>query len=95
MALETMELRALWQASKGQGPGAESSLLKIKGSEVQQAIQQLMMDMAGLFGAVLGASGHDFGNEARRSFMYGRAATIYGGSNEVQRNITAKAVLGL
>jgi alkylation response protein AidB-like acyl-CoA dehydrogenase len=95
MALETMELRALWQASKGQGPGAESSLLKIKGSEVQQAIQQLMMDMAGLYGAVLGDSGHDFGNEARRSFMYGRAATIYGGSNEVQKNITAKAVLGL
>ncbi len=53
MALETMELRALWEASKGKGPGAESSLLKIKGSEVQQAIQQLMMDMAGLYGAVL------------------------------------------
>jgi hypothetical protein len=95
MALETMELRALFEASKGKGPGAESSLLKIKGSEVQQAIQQLVMDMAGLYGAVLGESGHDFGNEARRSFMYGRAATIYGGSNEVQKNITAKAVLGL
>jgi alkylation response protein AidB-like acyl-CoA dehydrogenase len=54
-----------------------------------------MMDMAGLYGAVLGDSGHDFGNEARRSFMYGRAATIYGGSNEIQKNITAKAVLGL
>ena len=83
MALETMELRALFEASKG------------KGSEVQQAIQQLMMDMAGLYGAVLGDSGHDFGNEARRSFMYGRAASIYGGSNEIQKNITAKAVLGL
>ena len=101
MALETMELRALWQASKGQGPGAESSLLKIKGSEVQQAIQRLMMDLAGLHGAVLQgelgteAIGHDFGDEARRAFMYGRASTIYGGSNEVQKNITAKAVLGL
>jgi alkylation response protein AidB-like acyl-CoA dehydrogenase len=101
MALETMELRALFEASKGRGPGAESSLLKIKGTEVQQAIQQLMMDMAGLYGAVLpgglsaDAVGHDFGDEARRSFMYGRAATIYGGSNEVQKNITAKAVLGL
>ena len=95
MALETMELRALFEASKGRGPGAESSLLKIKGTEVQQAIQQLMMDLAGLYGAVLGDSGHDFGNEARRSFMYGRAATIYGGSNEVQKNITAKAVFGL
>jgi len=101
MALETMELRALFEASKGRGPGPESSLLKIKGTEVQQAIQQLMMDMAGLYGAVLpgGLSaqviGHDFGDEARRAFMYGRAATIYGGSNEVQKNITAKAVLGL
>jgi len=95
MSLETMELRALFEASKGKGPGAESSLLKIKGSELQQAIQQLMMDMAGLYGAVLGDSGHDFGHEARRSFMYGRAATIYGGSNEIQKNITAKAVLGL
>ncbi len=101
MALETMELRALFEASKGRGPGAESSLLKIKGSEVQQAIQQLMMDLAGLYGAVLPgaldaqAIGHDFGDEARRAFMYGRASTIYGGSNEVQKNITAKAVLGL
>jgi len=39
--------------------------------------------------------GHDFGSEARRAYMYGRAATIYGGSNEVQKNITAKYVLGL
>jgi alkylation response protein AidB-like acyl-CoA dehydrogenase len=39
--------------------------------------------------------GHEFGSEARRSFMYGRAATIYGGSNEVQKNIISKYVLGL
>ena len=39
--------------------------------------------------------GHAFADEARRSYMYGRAATIYGGSNEVQRGIIAKAVLGL
>ena len=101
MALETMELRALFEASKGRGPGAESSVLKIKGTELQQAIQQLMMDMAGSYGAVLqgglsnAALGHDFGDAARRAFMYGRAATIYGGSNEVQKNITAKAALGL
>ena len=98
MALEFTELRALWAAAKGQGPGAESSLLKIKGTEVQQALQQLMMDMAGTYGAVLpgeASSGHDFADDARRSFMYGRASTIYGGSNEVQKNITAKAVLGL
>jgi alkylation response protein AidB-like acyl-CoA dehydrogenase len=39
--------------------------------------------------------GHDFAAEARGKYMYGRAATIYGGSNEVQRNVIAKAVLGL
>ncbi len=98
MALEFTELRALWAAAKGQGPGAESSLLKIKGSEIQQALQQLMMDMAGTWGAVLSGSagfGPGFADEARRSYLYGRASTIYGGSNEVQKNITAKAVLGL
>ena len=39
--------------------------------------------------------GHEFGSDARRAFMYGRAATIYGGSNEVQKNIISKYVLGL
>jgi alkylation response protein AidB-like acyl-CoA dehydrogenase len=101
LALETTELRALCEASKGRGPGPESSLLKIKGTEVQQAIQQLTMDVAGAYGTVLQGAlsaadlGHDFGDAARREFMYGRASTIYGGSNEVQKNITAKAVLGL
>ncbi|MEQ8514217.1 MAG: acyl-CoA dehydrogenase family protein [Chromatocurvus sp.] len=41
------------------------------------------------------ALGHAFGSSARQAYMYGRAATIYGGSNEVQKNIIAKAVLGL
>jgi hypothetical protein len=39
--------------------------------------------------------GHSFGSSARQSYMYGRAATVYGGSNEIQKNIIAKAVLGL
>ena len=38
---------------------------------------------------------HDFGDAARARYMYGRASTIYGGSNEVQKNIIAKAILGL
>ena len=42
-----------------------------------------------------GAAPAGASDAARRAFMYGRAATIYGGSNEVQKNITAKAVLGL
>ena len=101
MALEYTELRVLASVSAGGAPGAESSILKIKGTEIQQATQTLMMDLAGSYGGVLGAGrtadeiGHDFGDRARVGYMYGRASTIYGGSNEVQKNIVAKAILGL
>jgi alkylation response protein AidB-like acyl-CoA dehydrogenase len=101
MALEYTELRVLASTADGKGPGVESSLLKIKGTEIQQAIQQMYMDLAGYYSGVLHGEetaesiGHAFGHDARKAYMYGRAATIYGGSNEVQKNITAKYVLGL
>ena len=101
MALEFTELRVLSTVATGGAPGAESSMLKIKGTELQQASQALMMDVAGYYQGLLPSQhdadtiGHDFGSQARKDFMYGRAATIYGGSNEVQKNIIAKAVLGL
>ena len=101
MALEFTELRVLAAVSSGGAPGAESSLLKIKGTEIQQAVQELLMELAayyqGLLPSELSAQqvGHEFGAQARQSYMYGRAATVYGGSNEVQKNIIAKAVLGL
>lgn len=101
MALEYTELRVLASMSKGNGPGVESSLLKLKGTEIQQSIQELKLDLSGYFGAVVqdGISaeevGHAYGDSARRGFMFSRAATIYGGSDEVQKNITAKFVLGL
>lgn len=101
MALEYTDLRVLASVAAGGAPGAESSLLKIKGTEIQQAIQGLRMDLAGYYQGVLptdldpAALGHQFGSSARQAYMYGRAATIYGGSNEVQKNIIAKAVLGL
>jgi len=101
MALEYTDLRVLASVAAGGAPGAESSLLKIKGTEIQQAIQGLRMDLAGYYQGVLPtdldpeALGHGFGSSARQAYMYGRAATIYGGSNEVQKNIIAKAVLGL
>lgn len=101
MALEFTELRVLASVASGGAPGAESSLLKIKGTEMQQAMQELFMDLAAYYQGVLPTDlstdeiGHEFGSQARQSYMYGRAATIYGGSNEVQKNIIAKAVLGL
>ena len=101
MALEFTELRVLATVAAGGAPGAESSMLKIKGTEMQQAVQELRMDVAAYYQGVLPNEltaeqlGHDFGSQARQTYMYGRASTIYGGSNEVQKNIIAKAVLGL
>lgn len=98
MALEFTELRTLAAQAAGGYPGPESSLLKIKGTEIQQALQELQMEVAAYYQGVLPRDldvGHEFGSEARRQFMYGRAATVYGGSNEVQKNIISKYVLGL
>jgi alkylation response protein AidB-like acyl-CoA dehydrogenase len=101
MALEYTELRVFASMAAGGMPGPESSLLKIKGTEITQAIQELQLQLAAYYGGALPDDldsqelGHDFAFEARGKYMYGRAATIYGGSNEVQRNVIAKAVLGL
>ena len=101
MALEFTELRTLATMAAGGFPGPESSLLKIKGTELQQATQELRMEIAAYYQGVLPTDmdpevlGHECGSDARRAFMYGRAATIYGGSNEVQKNIISKYVLGL
>lgn len=101
MALEYTELRVFASMASGGMPGPESSLLKIKGTEISQSIHQLQLQLASYYGGALQGElssetlGHDFATEARGKYMYGRAATIYGGSNEVQRNVIAKAVLGL
>ena len=101
MALEYTELRALASMAEGGMPGPESSFLKIKGTEIRQAISELALQLVAYYGGALegnldpGALGHDFASKARVDYMYGRAASIYGGSNEVQRNVIAKMVLGV
>jgi len=101
MALEYTELRVFASMAAGGQPGPESSLLKIKGTEITQAIQELQLQLASYYGGALQGDldntelGHNFANEARRNYMYGRAATIYGGTAEIQRTIIAKKVLGL
>jgi alkylation response protein AidB-like acyl-CoA dehydrogenase len=104
-ALEYTELRTLAGEAQGKGPGPESSLLKIKGSEIQQRITELTLEAAGHYGAPYfrgfgeGDNEHPIGPEyANRSapvYFNVRKTTIYGGSNEIQRNIIAKMVLGL
>lgn len=101
MSLEYTELRVIASMADGGVPGPESSLLKIKGTEITQALAELQMQLTAHYGGILQGElsdeevGHDFADEARKGYMYSRAATIYGGSNEVQRNVIAKAVLGL
>ncbi len=97
MALEFTNLRALERAHKGVPPGPESSGLKIKGTELGQAMEEYMMEM-GAWDALPWQSGHNAGQPYERAVPFyniGRASTIYGGSNEIQRNVLAKFALGL
>ena len=99
-ALQITNLRFLDQLRGGRAPGAEVSMLKIVGTEIQQRLTELMMEAAGPlaqpFRPVGDAQGFDLftaGLAARYCNM--RKTTIYAGSNEIQRNIIAKMSLGL
>lgn len=98
MALEFTELRAIASVASGGAPGPESSILKIKGTEIQQWIAELSIETCGYYAHILNdgeAIGNDYAWAASAKYLYGRASTIYGGSNEIQKNIISKAVLGL
>ena len=99
MALEITNLRFLDQMRGGRDPGAEVSLLKIRGTEIQQALTELMMDAVGPFSQAFQAleAPHFDADTARIAPRYCnyRKTTIYAGSNEIQRNIIAKMSLGL
>jgi alkylation response protein AidB-like acyl-CoA dehydrogenase len=90
MALEITNLRFLDRMRRtGQPPGADVSMLKIRGTEIQQAITELMMQAADP------AASDDFSGAIRKRYLSMRKTTIYAGSNEIQRNIIAKMTLGL
>ncbi len=87
MALEITNLRYLDRLRKtGVPPGAEVSILKLKGSEIHQALSELVMQASG---------GPDGRSEAAARYLNFRKLSIYGGTNEIQRNILAKQTLGL
>ncbi len=107
-ALEITQNRVVSAASKRQDgkPDPLSSVLKIKGSELQQLTTELAMDVGGPLampfwsksGEALSNEpelGPDWASEATAAYLFLRAASIYGGSNEIQKNIITKAVLGL
>jgi alkylation response protein AidB-like acyl-CoA dehydrogenase len=101
-ALEYTELRTLAGERSGQGPGPESSILKIRGTEIQQRRTELVLEAVGSYiHAPSGLAQHnipgmpEFASSAATTYFNQRKTTIYGGSNEIQRNIIAKMVLGL
>jgi alkylation response protein AidB-like acyl-CoA dehydrogenase len=106
-AFETTELRILAELVKGRPAGPQTSLVKLISSNLRQSIQQLEVDLFGYDGLQLPVSRPLYGNEAPEpigsreaqlampTYLNGRAYTIFGGSNEVQRTIIAKQVLGL
>ena len=103
-ALELTQLRVVADEGKhGKGkPNPASSVLKIKGSEIQQTTTELLMEVIGPFAAPYDEHGDDGSNETMDwtaqiapSYFNNRKVSIYGGSNEIQRNIITKAVLGL
>jgi alkylation response protein AidB-like acyl-CoA dehydrogenase len=106
LALEYAELRALAAVAVGKAPGPESSILKIVGTEVAQRVDELFLEVAGYDALPFvpeqfqpGFEGEALGEGSLASaslhYLNHRKATIYGGSNEIQKNIICKAVLGL
>ena len=104
LALEATELRVVAQMSRGINPGPAASLFKIRGTEIFQRITDLTHRAIGNYGLALREHpasdnmfmpGPDYGHTASEKYLNARKLSIYGGSNEIQRNIIAKAVLGL
>ena len=106
-ALEFTEFRILSEENKGVAPGPEASLLKIRGSEIQQRITELTMNAVGYYGISNNLANSnadrsksnqfrpDYSQNTAANYLNMRKTTIYGGSNEIQKNILSKMVLGL
>jgi alkylation response protein AidB-like acyl-CoA dehydrogenase len=106
LALEYTELRTLSALSTGQAPGPESSILKIVGTQIIQAIDELYVEAAGYYSMPFVPFqfhdefegqhiGPDMATNSSLRYFNNRKTSIYGGSNEIQTNIISKAVLGL
>ncbi|MES1941249.1 acyl-CoA dehydrogenase, middle domain-containing protein [Salinisphaera sp. T5B8] len=102
MAVEMTNLRVVSAAEAGGVPGAESSFLKVMGTEVRQKISDLYRELAGPYALPFpdlevgeDAFGPEFSASASSTYFNLRKLSIFGGSNEIQKNIISKAILGL
>ncbi|HEX7777037.1 MAG TPA: acyl-CoA dehydrogenase family protein [Parvibaculum sp.] len=104
-AMEITEHRVMSALSGGKNPGPASSMLKTRGTEMLQAIDELAVEAVAYYGDVsqrparepgsnVEAVGPQYALTAMPRYLNDRASTIYGGSNEIQRGIMAKLVLG-
>jgi alkylation response protein AidB-like acyl-CoA dehydrogenase len=105
MAFERMSYAAVESVMRGAEVGSEPSFVKIRGTELLQEIGETLVEALGMAGiardvqalheATMPPLGPDDAGGIIKDFFYNRAATIFGGSTEVQRNIVARGVLGL
>jgi alkylation response protein AidB-like acyl-CoA dehydrogenase len=102
LALEMTVMRVL--SARDKAPGPEASILKVKGSEIQQTLAELMMEAVGPYALAFdhdameldaASIGPEYAAPLAAHYFNYRKTTIYGGSNEIQRNIIAQLVLGL
>lgn len=98
-ALELTTLRMVSALHAGAPPGPEANILKIRGSELQQDIAEAIMDAWGpeAFGPAVAGDGLETSPAVATAMTYFnlRKVSIYGGSNEIQRNILARSLMGL
>ncbi|WP_299561760.1 acyl-CoA dehydrogenase family protein [uncultured Mycolicibacterium sp.] len=98
LALELTQLRVTGAEAEGK-PNPASSILKLRGSQLQQAVTELLVEVAGPealpFGAGDAIVTPEWAQYAAPHYLNWRKTSIYGGSNEIQRNIIASTILGL
>jgi alkylation response protein AidB-like acyl-CoA dehydrogenase len=105
-ALEITNLRVLSAEAERRTPGPETSILKIKGTEIQQTITELLVQAAGQYALPLRREAMEAGYQGdavgpfhatalAAGYLNMRKLSIYGGSNEIQKNIISQMILGL
>jgi alkylation response protein AidB-like acyl-CoA dehydrogenase len=95
-ALSALFSHAVELTNQQHSPGPESSIIKIFGSELLQALNELLLEAAGGHAPAEQPVATEFGEvDVATSYLQSRRVTIYGGSSEIQRNVVARRVLNL